>query len=90
MAILVEDHALKPTNRLPRETQLLGLGLDNEDGHKRMTRGDNFDLLGGSEETHSRMQETTIKLQEKLQKTGRRIADVPPKELGEILRDTMG
>ncbi len=28
---------------------LLGVGLDNRDGHQRITRGDNFCLVGGSE-----------------------------------------
>lgn len=30
---------------------MLGIGLDNKDGHKRITKGDNFMLVGGSEET---------------------------------------
>jgi len=46
-------------------------------------------LCGGSEETHSKMQETTIKLNEKLRKSGRRIGDVPPRELGDMLRETL-
>lgn len=28
---------------------LLGLGLDGKDGHRRITKGDNFCLVGGSE-----------------------------------------
>ena len=35
----------------------MGLGLDGEDGHRRVTRGKEFLLVGGSEETHERMQE---------------------------------
>jgi hypothetical protein len=80
---------LRSSDQEPRVTKLLGLGLDNEDGHTRLTRGDNFTLYGGSEETHARMQETTAKLNEKLKKSGRRLGDVPPRELGEILRETM-
>ena len=38
-----------------RDAMMLGVGLDNRDGHKRVTRGDNFCLIGGSEETHDRM-----------------------------------
>ena len=41
---------------------MLGLGLDNEDGHKRITTGENFYLVGGSEETHERMAETAMYL----------------------------
>ncbi len=80
---------MKSTNRGQKHAKLLGLGLDGDDGHTRLTRGDDFVLLGGSEETHAKMQETTAKLNEKLQKSGRRIADVPPRELGEILRESM-
>ena len=29
--------------------RLLGLGLDCDDGHTRVTRGENYHLLGGSE-----------------------------------------
>ena len=39
---------------------LLGVGLDNEDGHVRVTRGDNFHLVGGSRDTHESMQEKCI------------------------------
>jgi hypothetical protein len=80
---------VKSSDRQPRVTKLLGLGLDNEDGHTRLTRGDNFVLYGGSEETHARMQETTAKLNERLRKEGRRLGDVPPRELGDYIRETL-
>lgn len=80
---------MKSNDRQQPRTRLLGLGLDGADGHTRLTRGDDFVLYGGSEETHGRMQETTIKLNEKLKKSGRRIGDVPPRELGDMLRESM-
>ena len=50
----------KPTKtKKPPKAGFLGVGLDNEDGHTRLTRGDNFVLYGGSDETHGRMQEGT-------------------------------
>ena len=49
-------------------TILLGMGFDNKDGHVRVTKGKNFALLGGSEETHVEMQEKAIKLNEHLDK----------------------
>ena len=64
---------------------LLGIGLDNEDGHKRLTRGKNFVLVGGSQETHSRMQETAIKVNEHLDRKGKRLEDVSPKEFCDIM-----
>ncbi len=39
---------------------LTGFGFDHKDGHVRLTKGENFRLLGGSEETHEEMQEKAI------------------------------
>lgn len=66
---------------------MLGLGLDASDGHKRLTRGKNFVLVGGSEETHSVMQETAIKLNEHLDRRGKQLHEVSPRELGDIFRE---
>jgi hypothetical protein len=63
---------------------LLGLGLDNEDGHLRVTRGENFQLLGGSHDTHQSMQEKCIKFNERLKDRGKRLEDLPPNELHEL------
>jgi hypothetical protein len=48
-----------------RKALLLGVGLDS-DGHKRLTTGPNFALIGGSAETHATMTEKAIKINEKL------------------------
>ena len=64
---------------------LLGLGLDGDDGHKRITQGEQFHLVGGSEETHGRMTETVIKTFEELKRRDRRLETVDPRELAEIL-----
>jgi hypothetical protein len=66
---------------------LLGLGFDAEDGHKRITRGKNFLLAGGSQETHSLMQETAIKINEHLDRSGKQLADVSVRELRDIVAD---
>ena len=65
---------------------LLGLGLDGSDGHTRITTGKNFHLVGGSKETHEVMQETAIKLNEELDRRHKRLEDVKPQELQDILR----
>ena len=64
---------------------LLGLGLDNQDGHKRITTGEQFAIVGGSEETHGRMTETVIKTFEELRSRGKHLHAVEPTELAEIL-----
>ena len=74
------DCAKRPQNRL------LGLGLDGQDKHKRITRGEGFNLVGGSEDTHERMVETVIKTSEDLSRKGRTIADAHPEQLADLLR----
>ncbi|HJS09044.1 MAG TPA: hypothetical protein VJ809_15350, partial [Pirellulales bacterium] len=73
--------------RLPdrRVAGLLGLAFDNHDGHKRITRGKNFLLAGGSEETHGVMRETILKVNEQLDQRGIELADISVDELRVIL-----
>ena len=75
---------MKAVRPKPKEAALLGLGFDADDGQKRLTRGKNFVLYGGSEETHSVMQETALKVNEHLDRRGRRLEDVSPAELRDI------
>ena len=60
---------------------ILGVGLDHHDQHKRLTKGENFLLIGGSKETHEEMREKTIKLNEVLKKRGRTIDTASRKEI---------
>ena len=66
---------------------LLGLGLDNNDGHKRITTGEQFAILGGSAETHERMTETLVKTFEELKHRGKHLDEVRPVELAEIIKE---
>ncbi len=66
------------------KAKLIGLGLDGKDGHVRITRSEIFDLYGGSEETHEKMQESCIKFQEKLDQRGKRLEDLPGTELHDL------
>ena len=67
-----------------KQAALVGLAFDAEDGHKRLTRGKNFVLAGGSQETHEIMQETAIKVNEHLDRRGRQMADLTLPELRDI------
>lgn len=62
---------------------MLGLGLDS-DGHKRLTKGPNFVLVGGSEETHEVMTEKVIKINEKLASKGKQLEEVSREEFEDI------
>jgi len=65
---------------------LLGLGLDSKDGHVRVTKGKNFRLLGGSEETHEMMQEKAIKFNEQLDKRRKTLDEINDKEFRDIAK----
>ena len=66
--------------REPGKAGIVGIGLDNEDGDVRQTRGRNFHLVGGSKETHESMQEKCIKMNEKLSAMGKELEDLERKE----------
>jgi hypothetical protein len=76
--------AARPKGRRVVVQGLLGIGLDNDDGHTRITKGEDFFLVGGSAETHEKMQEFTIRLTERLGKKGKRIRDAAITELRDI------
>jgi hypothetical protein len=66
-----------------KKALLLGVGLDS-DGHKRVTTGENFALVGGTKETHEAMTEKAIKINEKLAARGKRLEEVSRKEFDDI------
>ena len=61
----------------------VGVGLDS-DGHKRVTKGENFALVGGTEETHDGMVEKAVKINEKLSERGKRLEEVSREEFDDI------
>jgi len=67
-----------------RKAELLGIGLDNQDGHVRITRGRNFHILGGSHDTHQTMQEQCVKFNEKLEIKGKQLVDLEQREFLDI------
>jgi len=68
---------------------LLGLALDADDGHKRLTRSEDFVLAGGSEETHGMLRETVIRVTEKLDNRGKSLRNVSPEELRDTFDDVL-
>ena len=65
---------------------MLGVGLDS-DGHKRVTTGPNFALVGGSKDTHDQMTEKAIKIAEKLAKKGKSLDNVSGEEFDEVAHE---
>ena len=68
---------------------LLGVGLVNQDEHKRITTGDEFLLVGGSEETHERMQDVAIHVTEALKHKGKRLQDAEMEEVIDLVHRAM-
>ncbi len=79
------------TDKAPetRVAGFLGLGLDSEDEHKRITRTEHFLLLGGSAETHERMQDTAIHFNESLRERGKALREIEPEEALDLLREAL-
>ena len=76
---------MKANNTPDNNALLLGMGFDNTDGQRRITKGDNFCLVGGSEETHERMTETTIKFNEKLARKGKHLSELSREEFMDMM-----
>lgn len=83
----MSNDSSKPTRkqRQPKISGLVGVGLDNDDGHKRITTGEQFVLVGGSKDTHEVMTETVVKTFEELKRRDKQLGNVDPRELAEIL-----
>jgi hypothetical protein len=71
--------------KIPRAL-MLGVGLDS-DGHKRLTTGPNFALVGGSQETHEQMTEKAVKINEKLKARGKQLETVTREEFDDIAQE---
>ena len=75
-----------PKKKPKAKAVMLGVGLDS-DGHKRITTGTNFALVGGSKETHEEMTEKVIKINEKLTKKGKQLEEVSHEEFEDMANE---
>jgi hypothetical protein len=66
-----------------KKALVLGVGLDS-DGHKRLTTGPNFALVGGTQETHEAMTEKAIKINEKIAARGKTLEELSNEEFDDI------
>ena len=72
-----------PPQKKKRAAVILGIGMDS-DGHKRLTTGPNFALVGGTEETHQTMTEKVVKINEKIAAIGKPLEDITREEFEDI------
>lgn len=66
---------------------LMGFGLDS-DGHARVTRGEDYVLLGGSENTHGRMQDEVERFRDVLQQMGTDLQRASTDEVAEAAHES--
>lgn len=75
----------KPAAEKAQVMGVVGVGLDG-DGQQRLTRNEDVLLVGGSQETHERMQEISIRFNEGLQERGKRLQDTEVREVIDLLQ----
>ena len=66
--------------------RLLGVGFDAEDGHVRITAGDKFDVIMGSDESHEYITKLIMKIEVELEAQGLNLDELSPEQLGEIVK----
>lgn len=76
----------------PKEKQsiLVGVGFDGEDGHTRVTRVESSLVLGGSQSTHAELSDNVLSFQDVLSRYGRRLEDLSPQEYYQIVNEIGG
>jgi hypothetical protein len=65
----------------------LGVGLDNGDGEHRITESEHFLLLGGSQETHERMQDTAVRFTQALRRRSKALPEASPQEVIDLFHE---
>ncbi len=69
-----------------RIVRLLGVGFDTEDSHVRITRGENYDVLMGSAESHEYIQRFIQKIEDRIKSEGLALGDLTPEQFCEFVQ----
>jgi len=69
--------------------RLLGVGFDAEDDHVRITKGETYDVLMGSEESHEYIQQLIQKIEDALAAQHLSLDDLTPEEFAEFVKNNM-
>ncbi|MCS7158829.1 MAG: hypothetical protein RMJ19_00010 [Gemmatales bacterium] len=84
----VQQPPSRPRQKKDKElVGLVGIGLDNQDGHTRLTTGEHFVLYGGSQETHERMVDAVVHVTESLRRKGKSLPEASVEEVVDLLRE---
>lgn len=65
--------------------RLLGVGFDAADGHIRVTQGEHFDVIMGSEESHEYIRKLIRDIEEAIERRGISLDDLTPDEFTELV-----
>ena len=75
-----------PRGTEKRVVRIVGVGLDKEDEHIRITNGENFDIFLGSKGSHEQMQAWIVRIEEALKKQNRSLQEFTPEEFVEFVK----
>ncbi len=73
------------TGKKKKIIRLLGVGFDAQDGHIRITKGENYDVLMGSDQSHEYIQQLIEKIEDKLKDQGLSLDDLSPTEFSKFV-----
>ena len=66
--------------------RLLGVGFDSEDGHIRITTGEKFNVIMGSDESHEYITQLILNIEEELDAQGLILDELSPEQFSEIVK----
>jgi hypothetical protein len=69
--------------------RLLGVGFDAEDGHVRITKGEQFDVLMGSDESHQYITGLITKIEDELKSRNMSLDDLTPEEFTQFVESVL-
>jgi phosphopantothenate synthetase len=74
-----------PIGKRKKIIRLLGVGFDAEDGHVRISRGEKYDVLMGSEESHEYIRKLIQDIEKAIEERGLSLDDLTPEEFTELV-----
>lgn len=84
---MIDQRSMKPSDNPQKIQTILGFGLDHVDGHIRLTRGDDFTLMMGSQETHEEMAQVLTQVEKRAEEKGKSLSDLSKEDFQAIARE---
>lgn len=73
------------TGKQKKIIRLLGVGFDADDDHVRITKGEKFDVLMGSDESHEYISKLIQDIERRIKERGICLDDLSPEEFTELV-----